>query len=547
MLVASRRQGKSMTRPLARRATCSMLQVMARVRCQGAALICGFLILALSPTVTAEGSPQSPPDEKREGQFEVVEEKPPTASSHTPAAHASSEAGAAARSEKGASGAALGADGPPAPYYATRYHEVAPEGEYADSDPSALTAFQSELEPYGDFVNEATYGTVWVPDRKVVGGDFAPYVSHGHWALDSAGNWLWQSDLAFGWVVFHYGRWVWVDGLGWAWIPGRRYAPAWVEWRVPQATSDVDYVGWAPAPPSFVWYGGFAYSYGYVPVSSWVYCPSAFAFAWPVAPYVIHDHGHAHDAHRHTRPHAPGAHGRYVNGPSARVAGVPADRMPRTRERPPDAALRLARPQAPVTRVGEASGSDRMRPALVEGRDPSPRAAPQSRSVRAAGAATPARAGSPSARRETVRIGGPRTVGDVRGPVVRTDAPRVGAERGVMWRPALGAPTRVAAPRGPVGPSVPRVNHGINRGWTPAAPMRAAPPRAAPMRVGPAPSSSSWRAAVPMRAAPTRAAPAVRGAPMRAAPLRAAPMRAGPAMRAAPMRAVPMRSGGRGR
>jgi len=103
------------------------------------------------------------------------------------------------------------------------------------------------LDPYGNWVEDEKYGTVWVPNRDAVGEDFAPYVSAGHWALTEDGDWSWQSDYPFGGVVFHYGRWVWVPGTGWAWVAGRRYANAWVSWRVP--TDNYAYVGWAPMPP----------------------------------------------------------------------------------------------------------------------------------------------------------------------------------------------------------------------------------------------------------------------------------------------------------
>jgi len=69
--------------------------------------------------------------------------------------------------------------------------------------------------------------------------------------LDTENNWVWMSDYPFGGIVFHYGRWVWIESVGWAWVPGRRYAPAWVVWRVP--SDSYDYVGWAPAPPDYGW------------------------------------------------------------------------------------------------------------------------------------------------------------------------------------------------------------------------------------------------------------------------------------------------------
>ncbi len=121
-----------------------------------------------------------------------------------------------------------------------------PDG-YADTDPSAPTAFQSDLSPYGSWVVDDTYGTVWVPAGSVVGDDFAPYQSAGHWALDDDGQWLWVSDYSWGYIPFHYGRWVWIGDRGWSWIPGRAYAPSWVVWRV----GEDGYIGWAPMPPTY--------------------------------------------------------------------------------------------------------------------------------------------------------------------------------------------------------------------------------------------------------------------------------------------------------
>src|SRR5262245_56205214 len=92
---------------------------------------------------------------------------------------------------------------------------------YQDNDPSALTDFRAPLEPYGTWVDDSTYGTVWQPSRTVVGADFVPYSTAGHWVYDD--DWVWVSDYEWGWAPFHYGRWVWIDGRGWIWIPGRVY------------------------------------------------------------------------------------------------------------------------------------------------------------------------------------------------------------------------------------------------------------------------------------------------------------------------------------
>ncbi len=146
--------------------------------------------------------------------------------------------------------------------------------EYADTDPSALTEFKPVLENHGTWIDDPSYGTVWVPSKEEVGADFQPYVTAGHWTYSEATDYVWVSDYSWGWAPFHYGRWVYLPGHGWSWIPGRRYAGAWVTWRVGPA--GYGYVGWAPAPPSWYWHSGVAYgwSFGwYHHHDHYVYCP----------------------------------------------------------------------------------------------------------------------------------------------------------------------------------------------------------------------------------------------------------------------------------
>jgi hypothetical protein len=140
--------------------------------------------------------------------------------------------------------------------------------EYADTDPSALSDFRTTLDPYGSWVDDGTYGTVWVPSSSVVGGDFTPYVSAGHWTYDT--EYVWVSDYSWGWAPFHYGRWAYIGGRGWGWIPGRVYSGAWVSWRV--GYDDWGYVGWAPLAPSWYWYGGYAYGLSVRPYAPYSFC-----------------------------------------------------------------------------------------------------------------------------------------------------------------------------------------------------------------------------------------------------------------------------------
>src|SRR5580700_5388987 len=139
-------------------------------------------------------------------------------------------------------------------------------GQYADTDPSALTDFRSTLDPYGSWTEDPTYGTAWVPSESVVGSDFTPYVSAGHWAYDN--DYVWVSDYDWGWAPFHYGRWVY-GGAAWEWIPGRAYAGAWTSWRY--GYGDWGYVGWAPLSPTWGWRGGRAVGLGFVPAAPYAF------------------------------------------------------------------------------------------------------------------------------------------------------------------------------------------------------------------------------------------------------------------------------------
>lgn len=209
----------------------------------------------------------------------------------------------------------------------------APAAENAlDRDPRALTHWNQDLAPYGTWIDDPSYGRVWVPDARVVGSDFTPYASAGHWALDQGENWVWVSDYPFGNVVFHYGRWVWTSTAGWAWIPGLQYAPAWVAWRTP--VDGYAYVGWAPYPPSWVWFGGISVWYGYGPYYPWVYCSSAFLFYPHVHYYLYTDPYYVGHAEQYTRPYYP-ANPTPANAapasPGMRAAAVPSVGVPRER------------------------------------------------------------------------------------------------------------------------------------------------------------------------------------------------------------------------
>jgi hypothetical protein len=100
--------------------------------------------------------------------------------------------------------------------------------------------FYDELGPYGQWIDNPSYGYVWIPE---VNQDFSPYSTSGYWAMTEYG-WTWVSDYTWGWAPFHYGRWNFDNSYGWFWVPGNEWGPSWVNWR-----SGNGYYGWSPMRP----------------------------------------------------------------------------------------------------------------------------------------------------------------------------------------------------------------------------------------------------------------------------------------------------------
>ena len=255
---------------------------------------------------------------------------------------------------------------------------------YADTDPSALSDFQEPLAPYGAWVEDPTYGTVWVPSSVVVGTDFAPYQTAGHWTLDEDSEWMWVSDYDWGYIPFHYGRWVWIPARGWAWIPGRVYAPAWVVWR----TGDYGYIGWAPMPPAFYWTGGVAVGLWLVPPAAYVFVPTTYVFHTHVHHYVVRDRVVVHDIAAHTpayhkpanasvghhgaagaQAHSAPAPSKYKPAsPSLAEAKVPPGASPKSRAATDPRAAALSRRSSSPRATTRQPGSSRLGRGSFEGR-----------------------------------------------------------------------------------------------------------------------------------------------------------------------------------
>ena len=115
-----------------------------------------------------------------------------------------------------------------------------------------------DLDRYGAWNAEPTYGNVWFPRQVAV--DWAPY-RDGHWAWIDPWGWTWVDDAPWGFAPFHYGRWAHFD-RGWGWVPGPRtvravYAPALVAFiggsGFSIAVSSGPAIGWFPLAPREVY------------------------------------------------------------------------------------------------------------------------------------------------------------------------------------------------------------------------------------------------------------------------------------------------------
>src|SRR5499427_864354 len=163
-------------------------------------------------------------------------------------------------------------------------------GNVVGSSVPSVDVFYNDLQPYGSWYQDPTYGWVFAPPSP----NYLPY-SNGHWAYTDYGN-TWVSADPFGWATDHYGRWVWANR--WVWRPDTTWGPAWVQWRQGDG-----YVGWAPAGYS---------DDAYFPEDHWRIVPVTYLFASDTPRYVIRSNvrpylsttfvvrRYGHDRHNHT-------------------------------------------------------------------------------------------------------------------------------------------------------------------------------------------------------------------------------------------------------
>jgi hypothetical protein len=148
---------------------------------------------------------------------------------------------------------------PPAPpaYWASRDRQVVYDAPQYLS--AGVTGYE-DLNAYGDWTNDGSYGRVWAP-RSVPSG-WAPYRT-GHWAYVQPWGWTWIDEQPWGFAPYHYGRWANRNNR-WVWVPPQRdvrpvYAPALVafvggtEFAVTLGNQSAAPVGWFPLGPREVY------------------------------------------------------------------------------------------------------------------------------------------------------------------------------------------------------------------------------------------------------------------------------------------------------
>ena len=149
-----------------------------------------------------------------------------------------------------------------------RRAERAISARYVSADVVGYT----DLDQYGTWRADATYGHVWFP--STVARDWAPY-RYGHWSWIDPWGWSWVDDAPWGFAPFHYGRWATIGGR-WGWVPGPVdvrpvYAPALVAFvGGPNFTLTISSgprnngIGWFPLAPGEVYRPAYSASRDYV-------------------------------------------------------------------------------------------------------------------------------------------------------------------------------------------------------------------------------------------------------------------------------------------
>jgi hypothetical protein len=183
-----------------------------------------------------------------------------------------------------------------------------------------MTTLRPALAPFGAWVVDERACTLWVPDTSLVGDDFAPYLSDGHWTYADDG-YEWVGDYAWSDTTFHYGRWIWTETWGWAWVPGALYAPSWVEWRYGEG-----WIGWGPTQPGFCWQDGRSLALDEAP-TDFVFAPAPTFFSAHPADIVVEGPALIARTTSYARPSRPAVGRRGFVGPDPRDVGLSPDQL----------------------------------------------------------------------------------------------------------------------------------------------------------------------------------------------------------------------------
>jgi len=122
--------------------------------------------------------------------------------------------------------------------------------------PPNIGLVSGELDSYGTWRTDPTYGSVWCP--RGVSSDWRPYYD-GRWTWCDPFGWTWVSNEPWGWAPYHYGTWI-HGSYGWGWCPGplhQFWSPAVVSFSVYDGC-----VAWAPLCPYEVRYPS-AFAFGF--------------------------------------------------------------------------------------------------------------------------------------------------------------------------------------------------------------------------------------------------------------------------------------------
>ncbi len=173
-----------------------------------------------------------------------------------------------------------------APNDAATPNATAPDGDDADTDPSALNTFNGALAGHGTWVDDPDYGRIWIPNTDEVGEGFAPYQTAGHWALDDQSEWLWVSDaIRWGYVPFHYGRWLWVPARGLELDPGSRLRTG--VGLVARRARGLPTSAGRRGSPGYYWWRGRAVGFWRRPVAAYCFAPTGRIFAPNLGSVVV--------------------------------------------------------------------------------------------------------------------------------------------------------------------------------------------------------------------------------------------------------------------